>query len=178
MIRCLSFVLAASLLAIPATAQTPAERLKADLLTGTSATQVLAQWCAAAHLADPPVIHAMRDPVDVAPSAETRALLHVGANEPVRYRRVRLACGDHVLSQADNWYVPARLTPAMNTVLDTSDTPFGTAVKALNFHRQTLDTRADTAPGTVLQVRALLFTPAQTPFSLVVENYTRDLVSH
>ncbi len=46
-------------------------------------------------------------------------------------------CGGHVLSEADNWYVPARLTPQMNRALDTSDTPFGAAVKALDFHRAT-----------------------------------------
>lgn len=153
-------------------------RLKADLLAGNSATVTLGQWCAREKLADPPAIRALRDPREVPASAEVRALLKVGPDEPLRYRRVKLVCGSHVLSEADNWYVPSRLTPAMNAVLDGSDTPFGAAVKALNFHRRTLDTRSDTAPGTVLQVRALLLTPDETPFSLVVENYTRDLISH
>ena len=35
----------------------------------------------------------------------------IGPDEPVAYRHVRLRCGDHVLSEADNWYVPSRLTP-------------------------------------------------------------------
>ena len=171
-----------SVLMVPAAAQPDAAtRLKADLLSANSATVVLGQWCAAAHLADPPTIKALRDPIEVPATAETRALLKVGAAEPVRYRRVKLMCGTYVLSQADNWYVPARLTPQMNALLDGGDTPFGTAVKALNFHRATLDAAAahdtHTVPKTILRVRALLLTPDETPFSLVVENYTADLAA-
>jgi chorismate-pyruvate lyase len=164
------------LLAAPAGAQPDAAaRLKADLLSAGSATMVLGQWCAAAHLATPPTIHALRDSTDVPATAEIRALLKAGADEAIRYRRVKLVCGSHVLSEADNWYVPSRLTPQMNTALDSSDTPFGTAVKALDFHRTTLDAAAVKDPHTILRVRALLLTPDETPFSLVVENYTADL---
>jgi chorismate-pyruvate lyase len=171
-----------SVLIVPATAQPDAAaRLKADLLSANSATVVLGQWCAAAHLADPPTIKALRDPIEVPASAETRALLKVDAGDPVRYRRVKLMCGTHVLSEADNWYVPARLTLQMNALLDGGDTPFGTAVKTLNFHRTTLDATAahdtHTVRGTILRVRALLLTPDETPFSLVVENYTADLAA-
>jgi hypothetical protein len=82
-----------------------------------------------------------------------------------------------VLSEADNWYVPARLTPQMNALLDGGDTPFGTAVKALDFHRATLDAAELKDLHTILRVRALLLTPDETPFSLVVENYTADLAA-
>jgi chorismate-pyruvate lyase len=167
-----------SVLIVPAAAQPDAAaRLKADLLSANSATVVLGQWCGAAHLADPPTIKALRDPIEVPVSTETRALLKVGAAEPVRYRRVKLMCGTHVLSEADNWYVPARLTPRMNALLDGGDTPFGTAVKALDFHRTTLDAAAVQTPHIILRVRALLLTPDETPFSLVVENYTADLAA-
>lgn len=162
-------------LAAPAWAQDASvAQLKADLLAGNSATVTLGQWCAREKLADPPVIRALRDPVQAPASDAVRALLKVAPDAPLGYRRVKLMCGTHVLSEADNWYVPARLTPAMNQLLQTTDTPFGTAVKALNFHRRTLD--AESAPGTVLRVRAVLLTPDETPFSLVVENYTSDLI--
>src|SRR5262249_23135272 len=49
-----------------------------------------------------------------------------------------LRCGELVLSEADNWYVPARLTPEMNRLLETTDTPFGVAVQSLHFQRHTL----------------------------------------
>ena len=150
-------------------------RLRADLLSGNSATVVLSQWCAAAHLAEPPTIMALRDLVDIPATDETRALLKVNVDEPIRYRRVKLVCGTHVLSEADNWYVPARLTPQINAELDTSNTPFGLAVKALNFHRATLDAQSVKGPKTILRVRALLLTPDMQPFSMVVENYTSEL---
>ena len=76
--------------------------------------------------------------VDKPATAEVRAALDVKPDEPLGYRRVRLKCGDRVLSEADNWYVPARLTPEMNHVLETTDTPFGKAVAALHFRRHTL----------------------------------------
>jgi hypothetical protein len=71
-------------------------------------------------------------------SAEQRQELAIGPQEPVVYRRVELACGDHVLSEADNWYVPSRLTPGMNAALTSSDIPFGRVVRSLNPRRQTI----------------------------------------
>ncbi len=110
-----------------------------------------------------------------------RAALDVKPDEPLGYRRVRLKCGDRVLSEADNWYVPARLTPEMNRVLETTDTPFGKAVAALHFRRHTLsaellwrplpqgwemgaggtpdETGALAIPDHVLEHRAVLSTP-------------------
>jgi len=115
------------------------ESLNADLLSHDSATLTLDRWCAAHNLPAAARIIAERvHDVDKAPTAEQRNLLDVGAAEPIRYRRVKLTCGLHVLSEADNWYVPARLTPAMNQVLDTTDTAFGRAVQALDFRRRTL----------------------------------------
>jgi hypothetical protein len=82
---------------------------------------------------------AMRDAgADKPPSPEQRRDLHVGESEPLRYRRVRLTCGAITLSEADNWYVPGRLSAAMNEQLETSDTPFGKVVQPLRFQRHTL----------------------------------------
>jgi hypothetical protein len=136
---------------------------------------------------------------DKAPTDEVRQLLGVTATDPVRYRHVRLHCGEHVLSEADNWYVPARLTPDMNQVLDTSDTAFGRTVQALHFHRRTLSARllwsplpqgwelGDSFPKGVkgpleipaqtIQHRAVLALPDGTPFSLVVETYTNEVLA-
>ena len=115
------------------------ESLNADLLSHDSATLTLERWCADHRLADPARIVAERvHDVDKPASAEVRAALDVKPDEPLGYRRVRLKCGDRVLSEADNWYVPARLTPEMNHVLETTDTPFGKAVAALHFRRHTL----------------------------------------
>jgi hypothetical protein len=174
------------------------ESLNADLLAHDSATLTLERWCADHQLADPARIVAERVSGAVKPaSAEVRAALDIKPDEPLGYRRVRLKCGDHVLSDADNWYVPARLTSEMNHMLETTDTPFGKAVAALHFRRHTLsadllwrplpkgwETGATATapeggalaiPDHVLEHRAVLSTPAGEPFSEVVETYTGEV---
>jgi hypothetical protein len=149
-----------------------------------SATAALTTWCARRRLADPPVIHAERvQDQDKPADAEVRGRLAAAPGEPIAYRRVRLACGAHVLSEADNWYRPGRLTPDMNRRLDATDEPFGAVVKPLAFHRRTLATEhlydpaaGGPAPGAVLRHRAVLETPDGVPFSLVVETYTAEVL--
>ena len=158
--------------------------LNADLLGHDSATETLQRWCAARHLADPAKILAHRvlghdKPAD----GEVRRLLHAAPDEAIRYRRVALACGDHVLSNADNWYRPAALTAQMNAELDTTDHPFGAVVNPIGFHRRTLSAsvlisgKDNQPPEAVIRHRAVLETPGGVPFSLVVETYTKDVLS-
>jgi chorismate-pyruvate lyase len=176
------------------------ESLNADLLSHDSATLTLERWCADHRLVEPARIVAERvHDVDKPATAEVRAALDVKPDEPLGYRRVRLKCGERVLSDADNWYVPARLTPEMNHVLETTDTPFGKAVAALRFHRHTLSAEllwsplpkgwemgatppqatagALAAPEHVLEHRAVLSLPDGEPFSEVVETYTSEVLA-
>src|SRR5262249_6283355 len=173
--------------------------LNADLLSHDSATLTLERWCAQHRLASPPRIVAERVAApDKAPTAEQRRELGVNADDPVRYRRVRLRCGSLVLSEADNWYVPARLTADMNHTLDTSDIPFGRVVQPLHFRRHTISVRLLAPllpeawemsarvpteqggrlplPAQVLEHRALLMLPEGTPISEVVETYTANVL--
>jgi hypothetical protein len=154
------------------------DRLRADLV-GQSATQVLTQRCAELRLAVPAVIRAVRVPgPGIPPGVATRALLQAGATETILYRHVRLMCGHRILSEADNWYLPDKLTAEMNRQLDTTDTPFGTVVRPLAFHRRTLEMTRLASPKRILRVRALLVSPDGVPFSLVSEIYSADLVAH
>ena len=174
------------------------QTLNANLLASKSATQTLQAWCEDHQMAPMPKIIALRDAQTVKEAnEEIRTLLKVSDAEPVRYRRVRLVCGNHVLSQADNWYVPSRLTDDMNLLLMQTDTPFGTAVRQLNFHRQTerstllwnplpknwdqkrsiqnkgpIDLKI---PELVLQHQAILLTDKNIPFSVVIESYTNEI---
>jgi len=176
------------------------QTLNADLLSHDSATLTLERWCGDHHLADPPRVLAkrIRDGEKPAPD-EVRASLAVDAGEPVRYRHVQLVCGERVLSEADNWYVPSRLTADMNLRLDNSDEPFGKVVKPLGFQRRTLEAQLlwsplaqgwelapsspapparDEAlhiPPAILRHRAILYAANQQPFSEVVETYTSSL---
>jgi hypothetical protein len=199
---------------LPAAAQQPApdayvarveaalllQTLNADLLGHDSATLTLQRWCDTHQLASPARIVATRvRGVYQPPSEEQRQLLRVTPAEQVRYRRVKLLCGTVVLSEAENWYVPARLTAEMNQRLDTTDTPFGVAVQSLHFQRHTLsaevlwqplppqwEMRPPPATGAaaelcvppqVLRHRALLTLPDGTPFSEVVETYTSEALA-
>jgi hypothetical protein len=181
-------------------AQLLLQTLNAELLSHDSATVTLEHWCADHRLASPSRIVAERVPgADKPLSEEQRHELGVSAGEPVRYRRVRLRCGSLVLSEADNWYVPGRLTADMNHTLDTSDVPFGRVVQPLHFRRHTLSVRmlarllpeawemSATVPGEeggslplpaqVLEHRALLTLPEGTPISEVVETYTANVLA-
>ena len=201
---------ALSLLAGPATAMPDTflarvetlasiETLNAEILASSSATRALEHWCQIHAMAADPKVHAelIRGP-DRPLDEAGRQRLGLSADEPVRYRHVRLVCGGHVLSEADNWYVPSRLAPDMNRVLDTTDTPFGKAVAALRFTRQTfavdgiwsplpddwqIRPPAPDDPDAQLSIPRILFThhavlrdAANRPFSEVAEHYTNELL--
>ncbi len=175
------------------------ETLNAELLSHDSATVTLEHWCDEHRLASPARIVAMRvTGIDKAPSSDQRRELNVSDSEPVRYRRVRLLCGAAVLSEADNWYVPSRLSAEMNTQLETTDTPFGKVVQALRFRRHTLTAEllwhplpvgwemagvsmpggsgALAVPAQVLEHRAVLTLADGTPVSEVIETYTGNVL--
>jgi hypothetical protein len=166
------------------------ETLNAEILASPSATASLETWCGAHHLA--PDARLIAEKVDGAPkplSPEQRGRLGIGPGEPVNYRHVRLRCGDHVLSEADNWYLPSRLTPEMNHALETTHAPFGRVVRPLGLWRRTLEAKvlwsplgapwdaANLAPPQVLfEHRAMLYTRDNLPFSEVDEFYQRDVL--
>src|SRR5882762_11798401 len=115
------------------------QTLNVNLLSHDSATLTLERWCDVHRLASPARIVAVRVLNGEKPvSPEQRRELGVTPTEPIRYRRVRLLCGTVVLSEADNWYVPGRLTAEMNKLLDSTDVPFGKVVQELHFRRHTL----------------------------------------
>jgi hypothetical protein len=116
----------------------------------------------------------------------------------VIYRRVDLVCGSHVLSRADNWYVPSRLTPEMNNALTSTDIPFGRVVGDLHPRRQTFavlmlwhplpqgwemqrapadhsDARL-AIPPVLFEHRAVVVDGDGKPISEVVEDYTSDVL--
>jgi hypothetical protein len=177
------------------------QTLNAEILASRSATSSLEQWCQAHHLAAKPVIVARRiDPLPEPASPAQRAALEVGAHDLLRYRRVELSCGDHVLSIADNWYVPGRLTAGMNRQLEGTQTPFGIVVQPLHPHRETLEVKLLWSPlpegwesngagalaprgahldlpAALFEHRAILYTAQHQPIAEVHEIYQRDLLA-
>jgi chorismate-pyruvate lyase len=176
------------------------QTLNAELLSHDSATTTLERWCSEHHLASDASVRAERvSSGDRQADDEQRALLRVGSHETVRYRRVKLWCGGVELSEADNWYVPSRLTNEMNVQLDSGEMPFGKVIRPLHFQRHTISATLlwqplppgwenaapipDSSsgllkmPAAVLQHRALLCLPDGTPISEVVETYTSHVLA-
>lgn len=174
------------------------QTLNATLLASRSATQTLENWCRDHRLAaDPKIIASRNKGVVKPPSDEVLKLLAVKPGEKVTYREVRLSCGDKILSEADNWYVPARLTPDMNKALEETDTPFGKVIRPLEPYRRTFsatllwhplpdgwETGAPLQAGSggalqlpphLLEHKAIVLTRTGLPISFVDERYTKAL---
>lgn len=192
----------------PVWSDTPVDRLEAlaivqtlntNLLSHDSATLTLERWCADHDLANPAKILAERVKDEKTAPDTVREQLKVTSEDKLGYRHVRLKCGDVVLSEADNWYVPDRLTADMNETLNTSDTPFGKVVLPLHFQRHTLSAellweplpknwdhggnipastgKALVVPEKILRHQAILTKPDGTPISFVVETYTSRILN-
>ena len=148
------------------------EALDLALKANPSATAVLQAWCDR-HRPGLKVRAVVTDRETVLAGSHA-ALLGVVETDQVAYRHVQLTCGDEVLSEADNWYVPARLTPEMNAAL-AGETPFGVAVRPLAPSRRNLSSeRSWDGQGEkdVLRHHAVL-TASGAPISEVVEVYQR-----
>jgi hypothetical protein len=177
------------------------QTLNAEVLSSRSATATLERWCSDHRLADSPRLLAVPiRSVERPATAEQRRRLQVGAADRVTHRHVQLRCGVRVLSEADNWYVPARLTDAMNRLLETTDTPFGRVVQSLEPYRQTFEAtllwsplpagwesqstalppRTDeplAIPDALFEHRAILYTRDHIAFSEVDEVYQRQILA-
>src|SRR5262249_59427719 len=73
------------------------QTLNADLLGSRSATATLETWCRDHRLAaEPRVVATLVPSVAVAPTGEQRQHLEVGSSDAVKYRHVRLRCGQNL----------------------------------------------------------------------------------
>ena len=177
------------------------QTLNADILASRSATVSLENWCRDHQLAaEPKIVARVVKGADKPPTSEQRQRLEVSGEDEVRYRRVELRCGARVLSEADNWYVPGRLTPEMNRLLETTDAPFGRVVESLVPYRRTFAAKllwtplpegweraavplsssgggTLAIPSAVLEHRAVLYTREHRPFSEVDEVYQRAILA-
>jgi hypothetical protein len=154
------------------------------LLWSSSATLALEAWCGMLSGRTAPArisaeILDRRTERDIAP--ERRQRLGIGPQAALRYRHVRLRLGNRVLSDAENWYVPERLTPAMNRLLEQTGTPFGRVVCDRLAGRRLLVARVlwtpaegTAPPRRLLRHQALLLGHDGVPFSEVDEIYGRD----
>ena len=99
--------------------------LNTRLIAGATATQTLLAWCEEHGLSDGPITVDVRQrfspavvPDDVLPA------LDLDPGETIHYRQVRLMRGTLPLATAENWFVPQRLTAAMNEALTETEHSF------------------------------------------------------
>jgi chorismate-pyruvate lyase len=160
-----------------ALASTTPEQFRAGLIASPSATAILQRQCGTRGS-----IVAVKQPVRPrkVPKRLARAL-RLAPSEAVTYRRVRLTCDGVAFSEAENWFVPARLPPDMAAQLASGDTPFGRVVQPLRPSRQTLSATARWHKGYVperfLRVEAIVSSGAGIPLSAVIETYRRAALS-
>ncbi len=157
------------------------DRLLQALLACSSATAVIE-----AQFGAPVIIRRVPGPTR-RPAAHHLGILQLEAREGVLHRRVRLAARGIIVSEADLWYVAARLPAGMQRALLETDTPFGRIVAPLRPHRETLEVRvAEPRQRFSLEIDALLRDRAGQPIALVSERYfanpfvenQEQLVSH
>ena len=173
--------LAAASLPLAGCAHNPQDRtiaeFEANLAGHASATQALQQWCDTHGIAPGRAIHVefVRGADAPAPT-DLRSLLGVGADDVLGYRHVKLVCGDTVLSDAHNWFAPARLTPDMNRELSETQIPFGRIAASLNFTREPLSAARHGELGCPVDAfsthRARLVLPDGRPLAYVLECYS------
>ena len=177
------------------------QTLNGKVLASRSATLTLEAWCHDHHLADENAIVAeVVRGVAKAATPEQRRRLQVSPDTEVKYRRVRLRCGSRVLSEAENWYVPGRLTAEMNRSLDETNAAFGRVVQSLEPYRETFAVKILWSPlpdgwergpmpvpkvnGRVLRIpdalfehRAVVYNSRHIPLSEVDEVYQKELLA-
>jgi hypothetical protein len=99
----------------------------------------------------------------------------------VVFRHVSLVCGELVLSDARNWYVPGRLPAAMARALAETNKPFGAVIAPLGFHRERLGSRRGPMAGcpadTILTNRAVIRAGNGSALALVLECYQPALLA-
>jgi chorismate-pyruvate lyase len=152
--------------------------------------------------ADPIIVARVMSGIDKVPTAEQLQRLQVMTISDVKHRQVELRCGSNILSEADTWYVPSRLTAEMNKLLETSETPFGKAVQSLRPYRRTFAVtplwlplptgwerqpqlrrqpseraRPLVLPKDLFEHRAILYTSDHQPISEVHERYQGQLLA-
>lgn len=119
------------------------------IASADSMTECLRDWCDAFAIGSGTlrVVHATASGT-IPANLHTRAALNLQPGETIRHRRIKLVYGDTELLEADNWYVPERLTEMANTLLEDTDTPFGIAISQHSQTRQTLSVETPDQPHT------------------------------
>ena len=109
------------------------------ILRSNSVTDQLERWCSENKIGNGRIValcarHAPQEAID---HDSLDALSEHKSPGKTRFRRVRLATAGLTLVDALNWYFPDNLTSDICHELETTDIPFGRAIKPLKPRRRT-----------------------------------------
>ena len=151
--------------------------LNTRLIAGATATDTLLAWCDEHGLSAGPITVEIRQrfapalvPDEVVPALE------LSPGEAIHYRQVRLMRGS-LPPAAENWFVPQRLTAAMNEALIETNVPFGRVIAPLQPARRLLAVHPQPHAEIILVQSAVILSRLGTALAFVKESYFSDLVA-
>jgi hypothetical protein len=166
------------------------QALSERILRANSSSEELERWCSERNIGDGRIValcarHTAPGALD---HASLEALYPRNLRGPTRFRRVRLVTADIVAVEALNWYFPDNLTTEICETLETTNIPFGRAIKALNPKRRTflvrrctpeqlIDAQGSIGPtGTAFEHRTVVYGEDDAPLAVVHERFRAVLV--
>jgi chorismate-pyruvate lyase len=164
--------------------------LSERILQANSATEELERWCRDHAIGDGHIVAlcARRAPAETLDDESREAIYPCVGVDHARFRKVRLATAGIVVADAFNWFFPDNLTPDICDSLETTNIPFGRAIRHLNPRRRTFLVRRCT-PGqlvdadqtidptsTAFEHRAIVYRDDNVPLALVHERFRAILV--
>lgn len=174
------------------------QELSRRLCKTPTATAALVAWCEEHRISSAPVTVICRHRCH--PTATARdviAELNPLPRESIAYRSVQLVRGGLPLVDAENWFIPHRLTPGMREALEATDVPFGELIAPLRPMRRTLamQTRDFSAgipldhllerqraerqyPGAIIRIDAVVISGSGLPLAYVRENFRPELIAN
>ena len=152
--------------------------LNTRLIAGATATDTLLAWCDEHGLSEGPITVEISQ--SFAPAVvpdEVLPALELDPSDTIHYRQVRLMRGSLPLAAAENWFVPQRLTAAMNEALIETNVPFGRVIAPLQPARRLLAVHPQPHAEIILHHSAVILSKPGTALAFVKESYFSDLVA-
>jgi hypothetical protein len=164
--------------------------LSERILRSNSTTEELERWCGERAIGDGRIVAlcAKNAVPEICDDESLEALYPHDVRGQTKFRSVRLATAGIVVAEALNWYFPDRLTPEMREELETTNIPFGRAVKPLKPKRRTFLVRRCTPEqmagakrpidpaAAAFEHRAVVYGEADAPLAVVHERFRNVLV--
>lgn len=158
-------------------------QLNQHLINSKNAPATLDYWCHS-YLGSPTAltVNSVSEPTPPVPQA-VRQQLHIKATTQPQYLKLQYQCDNKVVAVFEHWYLPSMLPKDVETQMRDHPISFGRELRKLGYYRQSLsnhplwpDSGSGSLPAIVLQQQSLLYRNDKTPFSVVSEHYSRQLL--